>query len=258
MASPPTDGTPVALITGGGTGIGFACAQALIEAGHAITINGRREDVLDAACSRLRREHPGACVHAAPADVGDPTQATQLVDAAIAAHGRLDALVCAAAVYDAVPVVDLDAEGWDRVTDVVLRGSALCSIAAARHMRRRGVGRIVLIASVTSTMSEAQQAPYNAAKAGVVSLARSMAVELGREGVTVNAVSPGWVRTPMTQADLVDVPADVMRRVNPLARAGEPEEIANLVRYLVCEAPPFLAGASIVIDGGQTAMAAMP
>ena len=202
MTSTPPDETPVALVTGGGTGIGFACAQALLEAGYAVTINGRRDDVLEEARSRLRRDHTGARIDALAGDVGDPTQASGLVDAVVGACGRLDALVCAAAVYDAVPILDLDAEAWDRIVDIVLRGSVLCSIAAARQMRRQGAGRIALIASVNSNMSEMQQAPYNAAKAGVVSLARSMAVELSQDGITVNAVSPGWVRTPMTQKDL--------------------------------------------------------
>jgi NAD(P)-dependent dehydrogenase (short-subunit alcohol dehydrogenase family) len=248
----------VALITGGGTGIGYACAAALVGAGYSVVINGRRKHILDDAVERLRRDSPEGGIEARSADVGEPDQATNLVADVVRDLGRLDALVCAAAIYEARPVDEIDADTWDRVLNVALRGYALCSFVAARQMRKQAGGRIVLIASTTSIMSEPQQAPYNAAKAGVVSLARSMAVELSADGIVVNAVSPGWVRTPMTEADLADVPAEVMQRICPTARAAEPEEIANLVRYLVTEAPEFLTGSSIVIDGGQTAMAAMP
>lgn len=254
----PASETQVALITGGGTGIGYACAEALAELGWTVVIAGRRVDVLERSAAELGAKYPEASVIARPGDVGDPHQVADLVDGSVSDQGRLDALVCAAAVYDAGPVTELTPEEWDRTLDIVLRGTAFCAFAAARHMSERGRGRIALIASVVSSMSEFQQAPYNAAKAGVASVARSMAVELSEAGVTVNAVSPGWVRTPMTEEDIVDIPVETWRRICPMARAGEPDEIANVVRYLVTEAPPFLTGSSIVIDGGQTAMAAMP
>ena len=246
------------MITGGGTGIGRACAKALAERGWSVVIAGRRADVLEKTSEDLTNEHPDGKVIARSADVGDPDQLTDLVGAVVSDQGQLDAVVCAAAVYDAGPVTELSAAEWDRTLGIVLRGTALTAFAAAKHMAERGRGRIVLIASVVSDMSEFQQAPYNAAKAGVSSVARSMAVELSESGVSVNAVSPGWVRTPMTEDDIADVPTETWRRICPMARAAEPDEIANLVRYLVTEAPAFLTGSSIVIDGGQTAMAAMP
>ena len=254
----PAPNAQVALITGGGTGIGYACAEALAERGWTVAIAGRRADVLEQAAAELNQKYPEARVIARPADVGDPDQVAQLVGGVLSEHGQVDAVVCAAAVYDAGPVTELTRGEWDRTLDIVLRGSALTAFAAAKHMSERGQGRIVFIASVVAGMSESQQAPYNAAKAGVGSVARSMAVELSESGVSVNAVSPGWVRTPMTEEDIADVPVDVWRRICPMARAGEPDEIANVVRYLVTEAPPFLTGSSIVVDGGQTAMAAMP
>lgn len=248
----------VVLITGGGTGIGRACAEAMAQRGWTVVIAGRRADVLGQTAKEIGDGHPEASVIAKPADVADTEQIAALVDGVVADHGQLDALVTAAAVYDAGPVTKLTPAEWDRTLDIVLRGSAFAAFRAAEHMRERGQGRIVLIASVVSTMSEFEQAPYNAAKAGVASVARSMAVELSESGVLVNAVSPGWVRTPMTEEGIAEIPIEVWRRICPMARPGEPDEIANLVRYLVTEAPPFLTGSSLVIDGAQTAMAAMP
>lgn len=247
----------VALITGGATGIGFACAEALAQMGWSVVVAGRRGDVLDRTAQILTARH-GVEVVARRADVGDPGQISELVETVITEHGRIDALVCAAAVYDAGPVTELSVSDWDRTLDIVLRGAALTAFAAAKHMREKGRGRIILISSINSSVSEFEQAAYSAAKAGVSSVARSMAVELSQAGISINAVLPGWVRTPMTEEWLPEISAETWRRISPIARVGEPEEIASLVRYLATDAPAFLTGASLVIDGGQTAMAAMP
>jgi NAD(P)-dependent dehydrogenase (short-subunit alcohol dehydrogenase family) len=247
----------VALVTGGGTGIGLACAEALAQLGWTVVIAGRRNDVLDQAAQALSTRCDGEVV-AHRADVGDPDQITPLVDAVITDQGQIDALICAAAVYDASPVTELSASDWDSTLGIVLRGAALTAFAVAKHMRERGSGRVVLISSINASASEPEQSAYSAAKAGVSSVARSMAVELSRTGIAVNAVLPGWVRTPMTEEWLPEISAETWERISPVARVGEPQEIANLVRYLVTDAPAFLTGASLVIDGGQTAMAAMP
>lgn len=243
--------SPAALVTGGGTGIGFACARALAASGWDVAISGRRADVLADAAARIDGN-----VTPLPADVGDGEQAQRVVADAIAAHGRLDALVNCAGAYETRPFEEMTAENWDAIANVLLRGTAICSMEAARHMAECGGGRIVFVGSVSAFISERGSAHYAAAKAGMHSLARSITVDLGRRGVIANVVASGFVATSMTSG-LVDHPdremvAATLKRINPLERAGEPDEIANLVRYLVVEAPTYLAGSTITIDGGQT------
>jgi NAD(P)-dependent dehydrogenase (short-subunit alcohol dehydrogenase family) len=248
----------VAVVTGGGTGMGFACARALARADHAVLIAGRRRDVLGQAAARIRDEVPGATVEAHRADVADTDDAPAIVEAAISKLGGVDVLVNAAGVYEPVHFLEMTAAAWDRTLDTLLRGSVLCSVAAARHMSANGGGRIVLFSSINGALSEPESAHYSAAKAALMSLARSMAVDLADHNVSVNAIAPGWVRTPMTEEFLVDATPEMLARINPLARVGDPDEIANFVLYLATEAPPYLTGATLFIDGGQTAAAPMP
>ncbi|MEZ5098569.1 MAG: SDR family oxidoreductase [Thermoleophilia bacterium] len=247
-----------AVVTGGGTGIGLASAHALAGAGLDVLIAGRRAEVLERAAAEIRAAAPGARVAAAVADVGRPADCEALVAAAVEQLGRVDVLVNAAAIYEPVPFLELTAERWDATLDVDLRGTALTSVAAARWMAANGGGRIVLVSSVNAEASVPAASHYSAAKAALHSLARSMAQELAPSGIAVNAVAPGWVRTPMTEAYLATSTPERLARLNPLARAGEADEIASLIRYLACEAPPFLTGAALIVDGGQTAISAMP
>lgn len=248
----------VALVTGGGTGLGRATAKALAEAGFAVAIAGRRADVCRATASRLRDEVPGATVHAYEADVADPDAVERLVAAVVCHLGGLDVLVAAAGIYEPVPFLEMTAEAWDRTMDVVLRGAMLCSLAAARHMRDHGGGRIILVSSVSGAMSEPDSAHYNAAKAGIISLARSMAVDIGRYGITANAVVPGWMRTPMTEEYIAQAAPEELRRFNVLGRPADPAEVAGLIRYLATGASTYLTGSAVFIDGGHTAALAMP
>ena len=248
----------VALVTGGGTGLGRATAKALAEAGFAVAIAGRRADVCRETASRLRDEVPGATVHAYEADVADPDAVERLVAAVVGHLGGLDVLVAAAGIYEPVPFLEMTAEAWDRTMDVVLRGAMLCSLAAARHMRDHGGGRIILVSSVSGAMSEPDSAHYNAAKAGIISLARSMAVDIGRYGITANAVVPGWMRTPMTEEYIAQATPEELRRFNVLGRPADPAEVAGLIRYLATGASTYLTGAAVFIDGGHTAALAMP
>jgi len=246
------------VVTGGGTGIGFATAYTLAKAGLAVMIGGRREGVLEDACERIRRAATGARVAHRSVDVASADDCSTLISESVSELGGVDALVTAAAIYEPVPFIDMTPEAWDRTLDITLRGSVLCAVAAARHMRDHGGGRIILVSSLNGTVSEPESAHYSAAKAGIISLARSMALDLAGSGIIVNAVAPGWVRTPMTEDFLQQSTTEMLRRVNPLARAGEPEEIANLICYLAVEAPAFLTGSTLSIDGGQTAVASMP
>ena len=246
-----------AIITGGSSGIGKAVGHALHEAGFGLTIAGRRRDVLDDSAADIARGG-GRGVMAHAADVGDPQACAEIVRAHVGRFGGLGALVTAAAVYDPIPLLDLAADSWDATMNVALRGSVLIAVEAARHMKEAGGGRIVMFSSVNGFHSEPESVHYSAAKAAVNSVVKSLTVDLAGTGVIANAVAPGWVYTPMTAEFIDQTSAEQMRRVNPLGRPGRPEEIARLVRYLLTDAPEFLVGTTIYIDGGQTALAPMP
>jgi NAD(P)-dependent dehydrogenase (short-subunit alcohol dehydrogenase family) len=246
-----------AVITGGGTGLGYATAAVLHAEGWQLTLVGRRPEVLEAAATRLAASGD-APVATTVADLGAPTAAAEVIDGHVERFGGIDALVAAAGSYELVETRDLTAESWDATLDTQLRGAVLCASAAARPMVAAGRGRIVLLSSVNGIHSEPGSLAYSAAKAAIISVARTLAVDLAGTGVTANAVAPGWVITPMTEAYLATTTPEQLQRVNPLGRAGTPEEIAAVIRFLVVDAPEFLTGATITVDGGQTAMAPMP
>ena len=140
-----------------------------------------------------------------------------------------------------------------------LRGAVLASVAAARQMREQGSGgRIVHLSSISAAIVEPGFTHYQCSKAGLSSLAQAMALELAPYGIRTNAVAPGWIRTPMTETYLEGVDSAALARVNPLARAGTADEVANLVAYLCIDAPDFLNGETIFLDGGQMSMATVP
>lgn len=246
---------PSALVTGGATGIGLACCHALAGSGYDIALAGRREHVIRAAEDALRRAHPDARIIGHVADVSDASAAHLLVDTVANDFGRLDTLVTAAAVDLSKPLLDTPASDWQLTFGCGVLGAAACATAAAAHMRQRKHGRIVLIGSISGIQADAVGGTtYSADKAAVGALGRGLAVELARDGIAANVVAPGWVRTEMTEPHLPAAGDDLLA-INPLGRVGEPEEIADVVRYLAADAPAFLTGATIYVDGGQVARA---
>jgi len=248
-----------AVVTGGGTGIGAAVAARLHSAGYGVTIAGRRADVLEETARKLRDAEGGSGpqVRTQVTDVAQADQVRAIFDEHVAYFGGVDALVTAAAAYEPVSFLDLTRESWNATMDVALTGSVLAAVEAAQHMQSAGGGRIVLFSSTNRFHSEPDSVHYSAAKAAISSVAKSIAVDLAGTGVIANAIAPGWVSTPMT-SELVDQSTtEQLRRVNTLGRAGRPEEIADVVHYLVTQAPEFLVGTTIYVDGGQTAQAPM-
>jgi 3-oxoacyl-[acyl-carrier protein] reductase len=246
------------LITGGGTGIGKATAARLAQGGYDVTIAGRRDDVLQASERELRQLAPSADVRSHVVDISRPDAGDELVAAHVERFGGLDALVTAAANYNPVPLLELTAADWDRTQNTILRGTTLCAVAAARVMVPAGQGRIVLISSVNANQSEPGTVDYSAAKAAVSSLTRSLAVDLGGSGVITNAIAPGWVDTPMTDGFVEPAEAGNLFGLNPLGRMGTAKEIADVAWFLVNDAPRFLIGSVIVVDGGQSVVASTP
>jgi NAD(P)-dependent dehydrogenase (short-subunit alcohol dehydrogenase family) len=245
-----------ALVTGGTSGIGLAAARRLAEEGAAVLVLGRDETRLAGAVASLRSAVPDAVVAGRAADVTDPAAVARAVDEAASHTGRLDVLVAAAGIDgEGRDVLDLDPAAFGRVLDVNVRGLFLAGQAAARRMTADGGGgSIVLVASVNGLAAEPGFADYNASKGGAVLLARSMGRDLAARGVRVNAVCPGYTRTPMTEASLAD--AATLRAILadiPLGRPAEPGEIAAVIAFLASDEASYVTGSAIVVDGGRTA-----
>lgn len=248
----------VALIVGGGTGIGYASAARLGRRGCRLVLAGRREHVLGQAAERLSSSLPGLAVTVVAGDAGVQSDAQRVVDATVERHGRIDVVVNCAGVYEPVDFLDLTPAAWQRTIGPTLDAQLFVAVAAARHMCDAGRGRIVPISSVSSPLSEPLSAHYSAAKAAVSSLVRSIAVDLSVHGIQANAVAPGWIHTEMVDEFLSGVSAESLARVNLLARVGQPDEVANVVEYLALDAPAYMTGTTVYVDGGQTAMALLP
>lgn len=249
---------PRTIVTGAGSGIGRACAVALAGAGCDVVLAGRRQEALEETGALIADATPEATTLARATDVGRPEECAALVAEAVKQLDGLDSVVAAAAHYAPEHVLEITPQSWDETMAVVLRGSVLVAVAAARHMREHGGGRIVLVSSVNAYESEPETAAYSAAKAGAVSFAKSAALDLAGDGIIVNTVAPGFVDTPMS-ADFVETATtEQMRVVNPLARFGRPEEIASVATYLATQAPAFLTGHTVVVDGAQTTSAPIP
>ncbi len=246
----------VALVSGAGSGIGRAIAIAIAHRGAHVFLVGRTEAALEET-EQLIASSEGSST-ALVADLTDATAARAVVRDAINAAGQLDIVVHAAATCAPSSVLELTEEIWDRTVDVALRGTAMCTIEAARHMSERRRGRIIFITSIDAQLVEPGLAHYCAAKAGLEAFGRSMAVELGAAGVSVNSIAPGWVRTDTAAARLDQATPASLERLNALARPAAPEEIASVASYLAFDAPPYLTGTTITVDGAQSVKAAMP
>ena len=242
----------VVLVTGGSKGIGYACAERLLADGFSVAICARNAEEVTAAADRLGG--PGK-VLGLRSDVGDVQDCAALVPAVLEHFGRVDALVNNAGVYSPVPFLDMTAETWDALMDINVRGPVLVGAAAGRAMRDQGDGgRIVNIASTNGQLSEAEFAHYNASKAAIISLTKTMSVELAPYGILVNAVAPGWVLTPLSEPFVGTLGADSLGRISPLKRVGEADEVAVAVSFLCGSGASYITGITLNVDGGLTAM----
>jgi NAD(P)-dependent dehydrogenase (short-subunit alcohol dehydrogenase family) len=242
----------VALVTGGSKGIGYACAERLLADGYAVAICARNSGEVDAAARSLGGDGK---VLGLQADVGSVDDCSGLVPAVVQHFGRIDVLVNNAGVYSPVPFLDFTAGSWDTLMDINVRGPVLLGGAAGRAIRDQGSGgRIVNIASTNGQMSEAQFAHYNASKAAIISLTKSMSVELAPLGILVNAVAPGWVLTPLSEPFVAPLGEDALGRISPLRRVGTAAEVAGAVSFLCGPDATYITGTTVNVDGGLIAM----
>jgi 2,3-dihydro-2,3-dihydroxybenzoate dehydrogenase len=251
----------VALVTGAAGGIGQACLEAFARAGATVAAADLAGSAIDTTAAAAENQER---ITTHEVDISDQASVNRLVANVVAAHGRIDAFVNAAAILDVQPFLELTLDSWDRTFAVNTRGAFLTGQAVARQMVRQGDGgRIVLIASNIARIARLNNAAYSASKAAVIHLVRCMALELARHDITVNALCPGSTATPM----LVDVQAkgdrsrlegiirgslEQWRTGIPLGRLAEPEDQAAMVVFLASESARHITGQALCVDGGQT------
>jgi NAD(P)-dependent dehydrogenase (short-subunit alcohol dehydrogenase family) len=237
----------VAVITGGGSGIGAATSRLFASEGACVAILDRDET----KAASIASEIPGAL--AVPCDVTLEDRVREAMARIRSQFGRIDVLCLCAGVATRHPVSEQDEAGWECVMDVNVKGSFLCSKHAIRHFPEHG-GSIIHTSSVTGITGVRNRSAYSAAKGALVALTRSMALDYARRGIRVNCVCPGFVRTPFISALLADTErARRLISLHPLGRLGEPNDIARAVLFLACGESAWMTGQSLVIDGGFSA-----
>lgn len=248
----------VALITGGGTGIGAAIARRFVEEGALVCITGRRREMLDKVVKSL----PSGKVAACAGDVSKEADVKKMVEAAVSFGGGLDVLVNNAAMTAQGPVGDLAPDTWRQIIDVNLTGPFLMMQASIPHMLNRGEGSIINVASVGGMRCLPGMPAYCSSKAALIMLTQQAALDYGSRNIRCNAVCPGGIKTSMTEKEfgqfgemLGMTPDQFFSKISselPLHRFGQPQEIGGLCVYLASDDASFMTGASLVIDAGTS------
>lgn len=243
-----------AFVTGGARGIGKSIATALCEAGADVAIVDVDIDEAEKTARSLAQE-TGRKTIAVMTDVTDPAQVDGMIEAVLAAFGRIDAAFCNAGICMNVPAEEMTLEQWKKVVDINLTGVFLTAQAAGRVMLRQGGGSIVNTASMSGHIVNVPQpqCSYNASKAGVIQLTKSLAVEWAMKGVRVNSISPGYIGTELTLNSPSLKPLIAQwNHMAPLSRMGRPDELQAIAVYLAGDTSAFTTGSDFVIDGAFT------
>ena len=254
----------VAVVTGSTGGIGLGVARALAADGASVMLNGFGDvDQIEAMRAQLTQEF-GVGVAYDAADLGDPQGPTRLVEAASATFGRVDVLVNNAGIQHVAALEDFPVERWNAVIAINLTAVFLGMRAAIPGMRERGWGRIINIASAHGLVASTNKVAYVAAKHGVIGATKVAALELANSGVTVNAICPGWVLTPLVESQIAEraaarqtsVAAEseaLLAEKQPMLSFTTPDSIGAMAHYLCSDAAATVTGAALSIDGGWTA-----
>jgi NAD(P)-dependent dehydrogenase (short-subunit alcohol dehydrogenase family) len=245
----------VALVVGGAQGIGKAIGVRLGREGAHVAIADIDCPMMEATVREMRAE--GTDARSLPCDVRDSGQVQAMVKQVVDWRDRIDVLMYVAGIAPAVPFLEISDETWDNTVDTNLRGAFLVSKAVAPHMVARKQGKIVFMASTNCWDAEASLGHYNASKAGVFLLAKTLARELGPYGINSNALGPGFIKTRLTVPVLNDPEFmrkyDPARGLIPLGRLGTPEDVAGPALFLASEDASYINGVLLFVDGGQLA-----
>lgn len=242
----------VAIITGGGSGIGRGIANLFAKEGVKVVVAGRRPEVLEETVETIRQN--GGEAFLMQTDVSSYDQVSSLVQKAVTQFGKIDILVNNAGVYLPHDALSASEDEWNKVMSIDLKGVWVCSKAVLPEMLKQGKGKIINIASIAGLIGFEQSAAYCAAKGAIVNLTREMALDYASKQINVNAIAPGIIDTDMTKGFLEDEAAKKsFLEKTPIGRVGTPEDIGYGAVYLASDESDFVTGHTLVIDGGWTA-----
>lgn len=239
----------VAVVTGAASGIGEAIARLLVDEGAKVVIG----DVADANAVADKIKTSGGEAMFIYCDVTDEESVQHLMETAFNTFGSLDILVANAGISENKgPVHEMELSHWQKVIDIDLTGVVITNKYAIQQMLKKGCGAIVNMGSILGIVGQANSHAYSAAKAAVLNFTRSQALTYAQKGIRINSVSPGYIKTPLL-AKLPDEVTEAMIVKQPIGRLGKPEEVANIVAFLVSDRASLITGSSISVDGGYTA-----
>jgi NAD(P)-dependent dehydrogenase (short-subunit alcohol dehydrogenase family) len=236
--------------------MGLAVAKRLVRRGVALMIVGSDEERL--ASARVEIEAQGAAPGTICLDLSTGEAPAAAVEECVAGLGGIDILVNNAGIAEFCDFAAMTVASWDRSLNLMARAPMLATQAAAPHMEAAGGGRVVNNASISGGLSEPGSVQYSAAKAAVISLTKTTAVDLAAVGIRANAVAPGWIRTPLSEQFLAEADPRSVAAVNPVGRVGDPDEVAVVIEFLALDAPDYLTGETIHVDGGQAIYLPLP
>ena len=243
----------VAIVTGAASGIGRATAIRLASEGATVVLADMQGDKLEATATEIASK--GGIASGMPCNIADEGEVKRLVEHALSKHGKLDILANVAGVssrHD--PIYTASLEEFNRITSINLAGTFLCIKHASAAMKERRYGRIVNVSSIASFRTGAKgNAAYSASKGGVKAMTHQLVLDLSEFGITVNAVAPGVIQTPMTSGGGIER-LNARARLIPLGRVGQPEDIAVAIAFLASEEAAFITGQMLTVDGGMTSV----
>ena len=241
----------VAIVTGGAMGIGYACAVTLAHGGAKIVLADYNEEAGRQAVAEIIAQGGEAVF--TRTDVGNPADVEAMVETAVKTYGRLDIAVNNAGIGgEANPVGNYSLEGWAKIINTNLNSVFYCMHYEIPRMLESGGGAIVNMASILGSVGFANSAGYVAAKHGVVGMTKSAALEYAKQGIRINSVGPGFIKTPLIDSALEQPVQDYIASLHALGRLGESQEVANLVEFLCSDKSSFLTGGYYLVDGGYT------